>query len=169
MNDRKESQNEKLEKLLSKARLPEPATELKERITAEAAKAWYQTLPELPWQVPVRRLIVSAAAAVLIIWLTNSSSDYLMVRWQSSGHKIANQQSYDLDALTEIPYSPLASHLVSSGRRLSITDASVLRNYAETVRSILSESQQNGSSKPSAPAEGRSILLPKQSGLNSYS
>jgi hypothetical protein len=168
MND-KNAENKQIEDLLRKASMPEPSPKLKERITIEAKKTWIHTSSEQPWQIPVRRLIVSAAAAVLIIWLTNCYSDYLMVRWQSSGSKIANQQRSDLDALTEIPYSPLAKHLVSAGRRLSITDASAFRNYAETVRSILSESQQNGSSKPSSPAEGRSILLPKQSGLNSYS
>ena len=161
--------NKQIENILRKAHLPEPSPGLKERITAEAKKTWIRTSQELPWQVPVRRLIASAAAAVLIIWLTNSYSDYLMVRWQSSRPKIANQQRSDFDELTEIPYSPFARHLVSAGRKPSITDASALRNYAETVRSILSESQQNGSSKPSAPVEGRSILLPEQSCFNSYS
>ena len=167
MNENNE--NKQLEDILRKAHLPEPSPQLKERITTEAKKTWIQTSSELPWQTPVRRLIASAAAAVLIIWLANSSSDYLMVRWQSSRLKIAYQQHSDLDALTEIPYSPLVRHLVSTGRRLSITDASALLNYAETVRSILSESQQNGSSKTPAPTEGRSILIPKQSSFNSYS
>ena len=161
--------NKQLEDLLRKAHIPEPSPELKERITTEAKKTWIQTSSELPWQIPVKRLIVSAAAAVLIIWLTNSSSDYLMVRWQSGGTKIANQQRSDPDALTEIPYSRLARYLVLAGRKPSITDASALRNYAETVRSTLSEAQQNGNSKPFAPTDGRSILLPKQSGFNSYS
>ena len=168
IND-KNKQNEQLEDLLRKAHLPETSPQLKERITTEAKKTWIQTSSELPWQVPVRRLIVSAAAAVLIIWLTNSYSDYLMARWQSSGHKIANQQHSDLDALTEITYSPLAKHLASASRRLSITDASALRSHTETVQRILNEAQQNGVSKPSAPVEGRSRLLPTQSGFNSYS
>jgi len=163
------AENKQIEDILRKAHLPEPTPELKERITNEAKKTWIYTSLELQWQVPVRRLITSVAAAILIIWLTNSSSDYLIVRWQSSRPNIANQQRYDLDVLTEIPYSPLARHLLSAGHRLSIIDASALRNYAETVHSILSESQQNGSSKPFAPTEGRSILLPKQSGFNSYS
>jgi len=165
----KNDKNKQIENLLRKANMPEPSPELKERITTEAKKTWIQTSSELAWQTTVRRLIVSAAAAVLVIWLTNCSSDYLMVRWQSSGSKISNQQRSDLDALMEIPYSPLARHLVSAGRRASMTDASALRNYAETVRRILSEPQQNGSSKPPAPAEGRSILLPKQPNFNSYS
>ena len=167
MNENAENKN--IEDILRKANLPEPSSKLKERIIHEAKITWTQIPSELPWQVPIRRLIVSAAASVLIIWLTNNSSNYLVYQWQSSELKIANQQRFDLDALTEIPYGPLAGHLVSAGRRLSITDASVLRDYAETVRSILSESQQNGISKTSAPTEDRSILLPKQSGLNSYS
>jgi hypothetical protein len=169
MNNGKESQNERLEKLLSNARLPEPATELKDRITAEATKAWNQTLPELPWQTPVRRLIVSAAAAVLIIWLANSSSDYALARWRSGGPQVAHQQLLDLDTLPEIPYCPLVRGLVSASRIPSITGASALRSYTETVRHVLDEMKQNEVSKPMAPAEGSSSLFPSQSGFNSYS
>ena len=168
MND-KDTQNEQLERFMRKTHLHNPSPELKKRITTEAKKTWLQTSSELPWQVPVRRLFVSAAAAVLVIWLTNCSSDYATVRWQSGRSKIEHQQRSDLDALTEIPYSPLARHLVSARRKPSITEASALHNYTEKMLLILDEAQQNGASKPSAPAEGRSILLPKQSGFNSYS
>ena len=162
-------ENKQLEDLLRKTHLHEPSFELKERITAEAKKAWIQTQSELPWQVPVRRLIVSAAAAVLIIWLANSSSDYLMVQWQLSETRIANEQGSDHDIFTEIPYSPLARHLVLAGRKPSLIGASALRSYAETMFQILDEAKQNGTSKPVAPFEGRSYLFPKQSGLDSYS
>jgi len=155
MND-KNIQNEQLESLLRRARMPELSPELKERITAEATKAWNQTSPELPWQIPIRRLIVSAAAAVFVIWLTNCST-------------VAHQQPLDLDVLPEIPYGPLARHLVSTGRKPSLTDVSVLRNYTETVRRILDEAQQNGVSKPPASSEDRSLLLPTQPDFNSYS
>jgi hypothetical protein len=161
--------NKQIEDFLRKAHLPEPSPQLKERITTEAKKTWIQTSSEMPWQTPVRRLIASAAAAVLIIWLTNSSSDYLMVRWQSSGSKIAHQQRFDLDALTEIPYSPIARQLVLARCKPSITEASAFRNYAEKMLFILDESQQNRASKPAAPTEGRSHLSPGQSGFNSYS
>jgi len=161
--------NKQIENILRKAHLPEPSPGLKERITAEARKTWTQIPSELPWQTPVRRLIVSAAAAVLIIWLTNSSSDYALVRWRSGGSSITLQHPTNLDALPELSYRPLARHLVSSGRKPSITNASALRNYTETMLRVLSEAQQNGDSKSSAPAESRSDLLIKQSGLNSYS
>jgi hypothetical protein len=168
MND-KNAENIQIEKLLRKAHLPEPSTELKKRITSEAKKTWIHTSSDLPWQTPVRRLIVSAAAAVIIIWLTNSFLDYSPAQWRSGRPQITNQQPSDADTLQELLYSPLARHLVSNDRKLSINDASALLNYTEAVRSILSESQQNGNSKPSAPVEDRSSLLPKQSGYNSYS
>ena len=168
MNE-KDIQNKQLESILRRAHVPEPSPELKEQITTMAVKAWNQPSSELSWQIPVRRLIVSAAAAVFVIWLANCSSDYALARWQSGGLPVAHQKPSDLDALPEIHYSPLARHLVSTGRKPSITNASALRNYAETVLRILDEAQQNGVSKPSAPVEGRSRLLPTQSGFNSYS
>ena len=168
MND-KDMQNKQLENILNRAHIPEPSPELKEQITAEAIKAWNQISLELSWQIPVRRLIVSAAAAVFIIWLTNCSSDYALVRWRSVELPVTHQQPPDLDALQEIPYGPLARRLVSTGRKPSVTDASALRSYTETMQRILDEAQQNGVSKPPAPVEGRSRLFPKQPGFNSYS
>lgn len=168
MNE-KDIQNKQLESILRRAHVPEPSPELKERIITEAIKEWNQTSPELSWQIPVRRLIVSAAAAVFVIWLTNCSSDYALALWHSSESQVAHKQSLDLDELPELYYSPLARHLVSASRKPSITEASTLRNYAETMLLILDEAQQNGVSKPTAPAEGRSHLFPTQSGFNSYS
>jgi hypothetical protein len=168
MND-KDTQNEQLENILKRAHVPGPSPELKERITAETTKAWNQTSPELSWQISVRRLIVSAAAAVFVIWLTNCTSDYAVARWRSGGPTVANQELPNLDVLPEIPYRPLIRRLVSTGRKPSITDASALRSYAETMLLILDEAQQNGASKPPSAVEGRSILLRKKSGLKMYS
>lgn len=42
MNNANQSQYDKLEKLLTKARLPEPSPELKEQVTAEATRIWKQ-------------------------------------------------------------------------------------------------------------------------------
>ena len=168
MNE-KDTQKEQLERFMRTAHLHKPSPELKERITAEAAKAWNQTSPELSWQIPLRRLLVSATAAVFVIWLANSSSDYALAKWRSGGLSIASHQPPNLDDLTEMPYSPLARRLVSAGRKSSMTNASALRNYTETMQRILNEAQQNGVSKPPAPPEGRSLLLPTQPGFNSYS
>lgn len=168
MND-KNAENKQIEDLLRKAHLHKPSPELKKRITAEAAKAWNQTSPEVSWQIPFRRLLASAAAAVFVIWLSNYSSDYALAQWRPGGLSIASHQPPNLDELTEMPYSPLARHLISAGHKPSMTDASALRNYTETIQRILNEAQQNGVSKPPAPAEGSSRLLQKRSGFNSYS
>ncbi len=167
--NKKNDDNKQFEDLLRKAHLPEPSSELKERVTSEAKNTWLQTSPELPWQIPVRRLLVSSAAAVFIIWLANCSSDYALARWQSGGFKSTYQRNSNLDALMEIPYSPLAKRLVLAGRRPSLIDASTLRSYAETMFQILDEAKQNGFSKPAAPFEGRSHLFPIPSGFDSYS
>ena len=168
MND-KDTRNKQLESILKKAHILGPSPELKKRITAEAAKAWNQTMPEISWRIPVRRLLVSAAAAVFVIWLANSSSDYALIRWQPRRIQVEHRQTPNLDTLTEIPYSPIARKLVTTGRSSSMTDASALRNYTETMLNILDEAQQNGVSKPPAPAEGRSRLFPKRPAFNSYS
>jgi hypothetical protein len=168
MNE-KDAQNEQIESILRKAHLPGPSPELKERITASAKKAWHQSLPELPWLIPFGRLAASAAAAILIIWLANSSSDYTLARWRPGGLPVLHQQPPDLDILTETLYGSLVRHLVSSGRKPSMKDASALRSHAETVLRILDEARQSGVSKPPAPTEGRSRLFPTQSGFNSYS
>lgn len=42
MNNANQPQYEKLEKLLTKARLTEPSPELKERVAAEATRIWKQ-------------------------------------------------------------------------------------------------------------------------------
>jgi hypothetical protein len=168
MNE-KNGENKQLEDLLRKAHPPEPTSELRERIITEAKKTWIQTSTELPWQVPIRRLIVSAAAAVLIIWLTNCSSDCALALWRSDRPNVAYKQSLELDELPELSYSPLARHLVSVGRKPSITEASILHNYAETMIHIFNEAQQNRGSKSAAPSEDRSQLFPTQLRFNSFS
>jgi len=169
MNDGKESQNEKLEKLLSKARLPEPATELKERITAAAKRAWNQTEAELPWLIPFKRLVASAAAAILIIWLANYYSECTLAQWQSEKIPATSKQSPCYEILPEMPCSPFMKRLAALNRRSSMIDASALNNHTEAIQHILNEAQQNRLPRPPAPAEGSSNLLPTQPGINSYS
>ena len=168
MNDGKESQNEKLEKLLRKARLPEPLPELKDRITAEATRVWRQASVELSWRVPFRRLVASAAAAVFVIWLANFSSDYSLARWQTSGPTTHRQPS-ELEILTEIPYSPFVRHLTSAHHKLPMADDSGLRHYIETVRQLLDEAPWNDIANPPDPVKGRSRLLPDRFNPSSYS
>jgi|GEM_PF-1418967 len=168
MTNGKDRRNEPIENLLRKVRLPEPSIELKERITAEATRVWKQTSVELSWRIPFRRLVVSAAAAVLVIWLANVSSDYSVARWRYEALSKTNQQPSALDILPEMPYGSFARHLASVARELPATEASGLHQYVETMQELLNEVQQNNVSQPPAPTGG-SRLLPEESRSNSYS
>jgi hypothetical protein len=169
MNDGKETHNERLEKFLKKARLSEPSPELKDRITAEATRVWRQASVELSWRVPFMRLVVSATAAVFVIWLANVASDSSLARWQSDETSATSQQPSEIEVLPEMPYGPFMRYMASANRKLPAVDASGLRHYVETVRRLLDEAPQNDVSKPTAPFKGRSRLYPDRSGLGSYS
>jgi len=168
MNE-KDLENDKIEHLLRRAHIPEPSPLLKERITTEARKVWNQTSLELPWQIPLRRLVASAAAAVFIISIANFSSYLALKKWRPGDVQATREQLPDLETLPEMLYSPFVRHLVSVNRRPSITDASALRDYAERVRQALQETQQNGASNEQVPNGGRSRLLPIQLSPDSYS
>jgi hypothetical protein len=168
MND-KDTQNEKLESILIRARLSQPSPHLKERITATAKRAWNQAPPELPWLIPFRRLVASAAAAILIIWLANFSSDHTLAQWQSEKFLTTSNQPPDIEALPEMPYGPFVRGLTSLNRRSSMIDASSLNNHIEALRYVLDEAQQSRITRPSAPAGGRSRLILNQPSANLYS
>ena len=161
----KYSENERLENLLKTAHLSEPSPQLKERITAEAKKLWNQSFQELPWLIPFRRLAASAAAAVLIIWLANYSSDRALGRWRSANVLAAIEQPGDFDALPELPYGPFARRLVSVNRRSLVVHTSSLSDHVERVRLILDETRQNGAPAPA----GRSRLIPDRASTDFYS
>ena len=65
------AEHERIERLLKQAHVPAPSNQLRERITDSARQAWKRNEAETPWRVPLRRLALSAVAAVIIISLTN--------------------------------------------------------------------------------------------------
>ncbi|HUV64886.1 MAG TPA: hypothetical protein VMW24_13390 [Sedimentisphaerales bacterium] len=160
-----QSENERLANLLRTAHLSEPSPMLKERITTEARKTWNQSSLELSWSIPLRHLAASAAAAVVIIWLANYSSDRALGRWRAASIQAAIEQSADIDALPELPYGPFAKRLVSVNRRSLAIDGSSLSDHVAAVRQVLDEARQNGAPAPA----GRSRLIPDRAGANSYS
>jgi hypothetical protein len=168
MNE-KDIENDKIEHLLRRAHPSEPSPLLKERIITEARKAWNQISLEMPWQIPIRRLVASAAAALLIISIANFSNDHVLERWLPGDAQVTKKPLPDLEILPDMPYRPFVRHMVSVNRRPSLTDASALRNYAERVRQALNEMQQNGISNEQVPDGGRSRLFPVQSDSDSYS
>jgi hypothetical protein len=165
----KDMQNERIEELLRRAHIPEPSTHLKEWITAEAKKVWNQEPLELPWLIPFRFLAASAAAAIVIIWLANYTSECTLDQWSSGLVRAVNQGPAEIEALPEMPYGPFVRRLVSDNRRSSMIDASALNDHAEALRHVLDETQQNELAKPPVPIGGRSLLIPNPSSDNSYS
>ena len=169
MRNDKDNQYEQIENLLGKARLSGSSSELKDRITAEATRLWNQTSMEVPWQIPVRRLAASAAAAVLMIWLAKVSASYSVARWQDGEPSATHQQAFKIDVLPDIPHGPFMKHLVSVGCKSPVIDGSGLREYVETVRRLLDETLKNDVSNPPDPIKGRSRLLLDFSDSRSYS
>ena len=168
MNE-KEVENKQLEELLSKVHLPEPSPQLRQRITAAAKMTWNQNETEVSWLVPFRRLAASAAAAIIIIWLANYSSDITLAKWQSVKFPAAAEQSPDLESLPEIPYGPFVRRMVSVNRRASTIDASVLSDHIGALQNILDEAQQTNTAAPSAPPDGTSHLISNPPNSSSYS
>jgi hypothetical protein len=168
MND-KGMQNERIEELLRRAHVVQPSTQLKERITAAAKKVWNQESLELPWLIPFRFLAASAAAAIVIIWLANYTSNCSLGQWSSGLVRTVNQQPAEIEVLPEIPYGPFVRRLVSDNRRSSMIDASALNNHVESLRHILNETLPSEFVKPPAPIGGRSLLIPNPSSDNSCS
>jgi hypothetical protein len=157
-------ENNEIERLLRQAKLPEPSAELKERVTGAARKAWDQASPDIPWQVPIRRLAISAAAAVLMVSLANYSANCVPVGWQSHGFAATAEEPPELGDWPEIPHSPLVRHLIS---KPSACNPGALREYMEKVRQALDESESTEAPHVIAPVERGSRLLPTR--LNSYS
>jgi hypothetical protein len=172
MSKENDTSDEHLEGLLRKARLPEPSPQLKDRITADAKKAWTQAAPDdVPWQRPVRRLAVSAAAAVLVVWLANYSSDYALGRRTTRGAPVPGRVSdqNDIGSLPEIPYGPFVKRLVSVQTQSSGFDASALNDRTETFRRILEEALQSTFSQPPRDGPQSRRLSPHCSVAHSYS
>jgi hypothetical protein len=165
----KDAENKQLEELLKKAYLSGPSLQLKHQIIIGAKKAWNQTGVELSWLVPFRRLVASAAAAIIIIWLANYYSDCALAQWQSDKFPSVTKQSPGLESLLEIPYGSFVRSMVSINRRPSPIDTSALSDHAEALRHILDEAQQNRIARPSARPGGRSHLISSPANTNSYS
>ena len=164
-----EKENDKLEHILKKTYIPESTPLLKERITAEAKKVWHQNSDEIPWQIPIIRLVASAAAAVLIISIANLYNDHTLKRWNYRDVGSTNKQSTGLETLPDIPHRPFIRQLVLVNRKPSITDASAFRDYTERLRQVLNEMQQNGSSNGQELKGERSRLFKLQSDSGYYS
>lgn len=153
-------ENERIESVLGRARLSGPSAKLKRRVTDRARKAWHQTSADIPWQIPLSYIAASAAAAVLIVWLANFSSECAVARWRSGGRLAAELQSEVIDPLPEMPYGPFPKRLASIERRFSAIDASALSDYIESVRKVIDDICEKTVPAPAERPGESSLLLP---------
>jgi len=127
MNERA-PENEAIERLLKRARLAEPSADLRSRVVGAMKDAWQEAPPEVPWQIPLRRLGLSAAAAVLLISGANYYSTWSVAHWHAGPRLAARMTAADFDDTPEIPYGPFVQHLIAV-RRSSARDSALLLQY----------------------------------------
>jgi len=157
-------ENNEIERLLRRAKLPEPSAELKERVTHAARKAWNEAAPDVPWQIPIRRLAISAAAAVLMISLANYYADRVPAGRPTHEFVASMVETPELDDWLQMPRSRLVRHL---GNKASAYSPATLREHMEKARQLLDESESTEPLDAGAPVKYKSRLLPARS--NFYS
>jgi len=106
---------------------------------------------------------------VLIVWVTNYSSDRALEKWRSGESFAVELLPGEVETLPEIAYGPFARHMATVSRKPPRMGASALRDHVETVRRALDESPQNGLPVSPVPAGGSSHLAPARHNTGSYS
>ncbi len=155
-----------IEQRLKQARLVEPSAELKQRTIGAAKEAWKKAPADIPWQVPLRHLAVSAAAAVLIVSCANYFSSAAVAPWQAGRPGTVRMQTARFENMPGMPYSPFVRHLIATSGAPA-HDAAVLLNYFQNVRKTLNGAESDDTTDGSGPGE-RESRLPAGSKIDSY-
>lgn len=158
MNERNQEQ-ERVERLLKASGPRGPSEALKARVTTAAKAAWNQAPAEVPWQIPVWRLAVSAAAAAIIISFGSHLGDFARSGAQAGVAAAAETADPELEELAEMVYGPSRSRLGTEHRRGTEGDEGRWRENMERIRQMLDEMDSNGIQAQPAPSGGRSRLL----------
>ena len=144
MNELK-SEQDTIERLLRKAHLPEPSSQLHDRVTGVARQTWDRKPAEVPWQVPVRRLAISVAATFLVISAANHFSNRVTSQAQSYTGPVESVRSTSetsLDAwVEEAPYRYRLGFIQPDR---TLLDSQAIRNRTKSLRRILDEMNHNG-------------------------
>jgi len=131
-----------IERLLAKARPAEPSGELKAQVIGAARDVWKETPAEDAWRIGLRRLAVSAAAALLIVSSANYFSNRAVSRWHPGRPVATRMSSADFEDMLETPYGPFMRHLVAM-RKSSTPNPSALRDYVDGLRETLGGTEEN--------------------------
>jgi len=149
-------EHEKIERLLKHAKLSEPSPQLKGRVIETARAAWRDLAPDVPWQVPLCRLALSAAAAVVLISAANYFSDRVIAQALPDRPAVVDEETPDLTTSLGLPEDSLSRHWVRAGSPASSLDIHSVKAYIDTVRRMLDEAQQQEPSAPLPSTNGRS-------------
>ena len=163
----RDRQFDEMEQRLKQARLAKPSDELKARIVGSAREAWGQAPADIPWQVPLRYLGLSAAAAVLIVSCANYFSAQVVAPWQASRPGAVRIQANRFEDTPEMPYSPFVRNLIATSGTPTY-DASALLDYFQNARKTLDGTEQDEAADGSSPGERESRLLPAGSRIDAY-
>jgi hypothetical protein len=118
------------------SRLVEPSSQLKERVKNAALAAWYETPEDVAWWIPIRRLGIAVAAAVVMVSCANYASDQAGMRWQIADEIDAGEFVSDPDEMGDATDMALVRHLTVTLRPI---DMAAVREYQEQVRQMLDE------------------------------
>jgi hypothetical protein len=141
MNETRKPHNE-IERLLKQAHPSPPSDELKERVLLAAKKAWAAHPNHTLHRIALRRLVLSAAAAVLIVVLADAWSNATMARWQSLGPDrialVPDDRPHAERHWAEIPHHSLIGRIATAGRPTA-TDGGALLDYTRKLQEALSQ------------------------------
>jgi len=117
----------------------------------------------------LRRLALSAAAAVVIVSLANHFSHFGVPETGPRYHMATPERSPNRKTEPEDPLIPLMNRLIQTGRRSSRTDAPALRRYLENVQKILQETEGGDTQEAPTPTKSGSRLLRSHFDSRTYS
>lgn len=160
-----DEEHQETEDTLKRVRPQEPSAELKAKILRAARDAWREEPAHVPWQIPIRRLAASVAAAVLMIFLANLYGNSAPMYRPAGAPTAGIAEPCDLDSIMDV-HIPLIRYMATAGRPAQ-GGASTLLQHLEMVQEALRETERKDTSEESAPLERRSRLFPSLSSLHS--
>ncbi|MFC1763481.1 hypothetical protein ACFL6U_15560 [Planctomycetota bacterium] len=154
-----------LEETMRQYSLETPTSALRDKIGKQTRDLWQETFtaPDtLPWRSPVRRLLVSVAAGIAVVFLAEIGCQKLSQPTVSTGSTTVKRMDSDTDSLTDIApyYSVMFKLPASSSRR--IPSAHPRENSRVILRQFLEQSEGGDVSKPepSSETQGQIFLKP---------
>lgn len=145
MNETEKSHDE-IERLLKRVRPPRPSDELKEQVLQAGKEAWAAHPSHGLGRIALRRLVLSAAAAVLIVVLADAWSNATMARWRPpeparmalTPDDRSDAEQYWADTWPEIPYQSLIGHMAGIGRPMEVNTGTMFE-YSRKLQEALSQ------------------------------